>query len=169
MDMFDTIKLNALNYDRATPINEAGYDYALSVLPPVRTEFGFWAMGEVHSHTESGQEVYYWFAQFARKQFYAFLGTLEAAKKAFFDERVFCGVFPAGIVWADRKQEQHGDYKRLAFLPYDTLELKVEKSCPAHLVSQIEEDAKRIQERKGQSFPISTSGNASVVLGGQLI
>src|SRR3546814_11083186 len=39
------------------------------------------------------------------------------------DQRIFSGIYPAGIVYADRTRQTGGDYARLAFLPYDTLAL----------------------------------------------
>jgi hypothetical protein len=38
--------------------------------------------------------------------------------------RLFIGVFPCGISYADRHHEEHGDYKTLAFLPYNSLVLE---------------------------------------------
>jgi CO dehydrogenase/acetyl-CoA synthase beta subunit len=73
-------------------------------------------------------------------------------------------VYPTGIVYADRFVEEGGDYKRLAFLPYATLQLDVRKSCPQDLRKQIEEDASKIQARRGERFEVSTAGQ-SVVLG----
>lgn len=79
-------------------------------------------------------------------------------------ERIFVGVFPTGIVYADRKREKGGDYARLAFLPYSTLALKIEPDCPAALRTWIELDAASIASRRGQAFEISTSGQ-TVMLG----
>jgi hypothetical protein len=79
-------------------------------------------------------------------------------------ERVFQGVFPGGISYADRYREVQGDYARLAFLPYDTLELKFEQDCPLHLRNWITESAAAIQSRRGEQYPISTSGQ-TVLLG----
>lgn len=43
-------------------------------------------------------------------------------------DRLFSGVYPCGIVYADRYREKGGDYARLAFLPYDTLQLSMPKT-----------------------------------------
>jgi hypothetical protein len=80
--------------------------------------------------------------------------------------RIFAGVYPCGIVYADRKKEVAGDYKRLAFLDYATLTLDVEKDAPADLVSEIRVDAALIQARRGEQFQIS-SCNQTVTLGGE--
>lgn len=80
------------------------------------------------------------------------------------NERIFIGVFPGGISYADRQREKHGDYARLAFLPYDTLELKVEPDCPAELRPQIETDAAAVQAKRGELFQISSAGQ-TVMLG----
>jgi hypothetical protein len=71
---------------------------------------------------------------------------------------LFIGLFPGGVSYANRNVEEHGDFKRLAFLPYDTLALEVQKDCPPELRHRIVEDAKTIQARRGQQFRISTCG-----------
>lgn len=81
------------------------------------------------------------------------------------ESRLFVGVYPAGIVYADRKREKHGDYARCAFLDYATLTLEVEKDCPAKLREEITLDAAKIQARRGQEFQVSTCGQ-TVLLGG---
>lgn len=82
-------------------------------------------------------------------------------------DRLFAGVYPCGIVYADRKREKAGDYLRLAFLSYTTLKLEWEPnaSMPADLRDEIERDAGLIQARKGELFQISSSGQ-TVRLGG---
>jgi hypothetical protein len=90
-----------------------------------------------------------------------FVGPLTLA------ERIFSGVYPCGIVYADRQNEKSGDYKRLAFLSYSTLELDLEADCPFELQLIIVNDAKRIQSMKGQPFEISTCGQ-TVTLGSAL-
>lgn len=79
--------------------------------------------------------------------------------------RVFVGVFPTGIVYADRFVERDGDYRRLAFLPFSTLAIEVARDCPPALRAEIEADAARIQARRGEEYPISASGQ-TIVLGG---
>jgi hypothetical protein len=79
-------------------------------------------------------------------------------------QRVFIGVFPGGISYADRLRERDGDYARLAFLPYDTLKLALEKDCPYHLRPFIEASARAIQQRRGESFQLSQC-NQTVILG----
>jgi len=78
---------------------------------------------------------------------------------------LFIGIYPAGIVYADRTQEEHGDFKRLAFLDYGTLTLTVRHTCPADLKTRIEKDAAKIQAQRGQNFSIDSCGSF-VVLGG---
>ena len=62
--------------------------------------------------------------------------NFDGAVETVFDEwyhnnhRIFSGVYPTGIVWADRYIEKHGDYKKLAYLNFGTLELEVQKDCP---------------------------------------
>ena len=74
------------------------------------------------------------------------------------------GVFPTGIVWCDRYHEKNGDYKRLAYLNFKTLVLDIEKDCPAELIARIELDAKELQDKKGENFQVSSSGQ-TIVLG----
>lgn len=78
--------------------------------------------------------------------------------------RLFIGVYPGGIVYADRLREKHGDYARLAFLPYDTLRLQVEADCPPELIPRIQADAETMQSRCGEAFQISSCGQ-TVILG----
>ena len=79
-------------------------------------------------------------------------------------DRIFAGVSPGGIVYADRTREVGGDYKRLAFLPFKSLELEFERDCPHELRPAIEADAATIQARRGEYFQISTCGQG-VLLG----
>lgn len=79
-------------------------------------------------------------------------------------ERIFAGIYPEGIVYADRHRERGGDYARLAFLSFGTLKLEIEKDCPDELRRQIVAEAGRIQVRKGEPFQISTSGQ-TITLG----
>ncbi len=41
-------------------------------------------------------------------------------------DRLFIGVYPTGIAYADKWNEVDGDYKRLAFLRFATLALDIE-------------------------------------------
>lgn len=82
--------------------------------------------------------------------------------------RLFVGAFPGGMVYADRQREEHGDYKRLAFLPWHTLVLEVERDCPATLRAEIVADAALIQARRGDAYPVSACGQ-TVRLGSRII
>ncbi len=79
-------------------------------------------------------------------------------------DRLFIGVFPGGISYADRGREKHGDYAPLAFLPYDTLKLQVELDCPPALLALVHEHAATVQARRGQAMCISVAGQ-TVMLG----
>jgi hypothetical protein len=79
-------------------------------------------------------------------------------------DRLFSGIYPTGIVYADRAREVNGDYARLAYLNFDTLTLQVEHNCPADLRQRIEADAAEIQAMRGEQYRISTS-NQTVLLG----
>lgn len=84
------------------------------------------------------------------------------------EERLFVGVMPTGIVYADRSREVDGDYARCAFLPFDTLFLAVAPKCPKDMVGLIEADAATIIARRGEQFPISSS-NQTVLLGSKYV
>ena len=79
-------------------------------------------------------------------------------------QRLFIGVYPGGIVYADRYVEVNGDYKRLGFLPYDTLELQLETKCPPALADQIRADVATMQAQRGQPFRTSSCGQ-TITLG----
>lgn len=81
------------------------------------------------------------------------------------NERLFTGIYSTGIVYADRGQpEQGGDYKRLAFLGFDTLQLDMKLDCPPDLRAIIETHAAAIQAKRGEEYQITTSGQ-TVTLG----
>ena len=78
--------------------------------------------------------------------------------------RLFAGIYPCGIVYADKGREIGGDYAKLAFLPFGKLVLDVEKNCPAIMREIIEKDSAKIIAKKGKHYQISTSGQ-TVLLG----
>lgn len=80
-------------------------------------------------------------------------------------DHLFVGVFPAGISYADRSREEHGDYMKVAFLPFDSLELVVYKP-KSPLLALIRADAAKIAARRGESYQVSSSGQ-TVRLGGR--
>lgn len=82
------------------------------------------------------------------------------------EERLFIGKFPCGFVYADRHVEIYNDFKRLAFLSYNILELVIVPDCPADLKKEIEAHAKSIKDRKGELLQVTTSGQ-TVRLGGE--
>lgn len=79
-------------------------------------------------------------------------------------KRLFIGVFPTGLSYADRDVEVHGDYKKLAFLPFDNLELEIYEDCPEELKPLITQDAESIIDCKREEYRVSMSGQ-TVVLG----
>jgi hypothetical protein len=81
------------------------------------------------------------------------------------NNRLFIGVFPAGLSFADRGREEHGEYARLAFMPYATLEAEYSKSCPPELRTEIEGHVADMQRRRGEQYRISAVGQ-TVTLGG---
>ena len=77
---------------------------------------------------------------------------------------LFIGVYPGGLVYADRSREEHGDYQRVAFLPYDSLELEV-SAARSRLLPAVREHAATVQAKRGELYSISACGQ-SVRLGG---
>lgn len=80
------------------------------------------------------------------------------------NDRLFIGVYPGGVVYADRKKTVQGDYARVGFLPYDSLEFKAERGADAKLVAEARAHAEKIAARRGEPFSISSSGQ-TVILG----
>lgn len=80
-------------------------------------------------------------------------------------QRLFIGLFPAGISYADRARQQHGDYEKVAFLSYSSLELQV--CCPrSPLLAEVQKHAASMQARYGEQFQVSEAGQ-TVLLGFQ--
>ena len=78
--------------------------------------------------------------------------------------KLFIGVMPAGISYCDRTQIEDGDYKRIAFLDYETLTLKIYDS-QSSLLGMVKADAAKVQAMRGERYQVSASGQ-TVVLGG---
>ena len=77
--------------------------------------------------------------------------------------RLFIGVYPCGLVYADRFVEENGDYKKIAFLSYRTLEVEYFGKCPDDLKDRIERSVSKMLENKGKPFHISQS--QTIILG----
>ncbi len=80
------------------------------------------------------------------------------------DPRLFIGVFPTGILYADRHHYHRGQYRRLAFLPFKTLTLEWDRLVDADLFQEITLHAAEIVSRRGKSYLVSGSGQ-TVTLG----
>lgn len=80
------------------------------------------------------------------------------------NEILFIGVFSTGISYADRTQEEYGDYKKIAFLRFDDLILELKNQCPQYLWSDLIKHANNVISRKGEEYQISTSGQ-TITLG----
>jgi len=80
------------------------------------------------------------------------------------DAPLFCGVYPNGLQWADRRRTVCGDYVTVAFLFFDTLNLRIEPDCPAVFREVITHAAAAIQARRGEAYSISAC-NQTVILG----
>lgn len=79
--------------------------------------------------------------------------------------KLFKAVFPTGISYADSTREEHGDYKRVGFLPFSTLEFEV-IAPRSPLLAEARADAAKIQARRGEPFQVSAAGD-TVILGGR--
>lgn len=81
---------------------------------------------------------------------------------------LFVGVYPTGLVFADRAREHAGDYLRLAFLPFSTLELEWSGAkMPQELRDAITAQAAALEARRGEPYQISAAGQ-TVTLGGAM-
>jgi len=76
--------------------------------------------------------------------------------------RLFIGVFPGGIAYADRGREVHGDYKQLAFRSFRTGALEFYPGSKA-----FEEAIKAHSDgiKAGDVVDISASGQTTVMGG----
>jgi len=82
-------------------------------------------------------------------------------------DALFIGIYPSGIVYADRRKERGGDYTRVAFLPYNNLVLAVEKGADPELVAEARAHADTLIAQRGEAFAIDASGH-HVILGKDL-
>lgn len=81
------------------------------------------------------------------------------AKNPSLSDRLFIGMYPTGIVYADRAHEIDGDYARIAFLPYSTLQLRWApgvRELPPELRRAVEDDSMRY--KRGDLLEVSSSG-----------
>lgn len=78
-------------------------------------------------------------------------------------DNLFIGVYPGGLVYADRSHETNGDYTRVAFLPYDTLELRID-SPRSPLLAEVVQHAAAVQAKRGELYSIDACGH-TVLLG----
>jgi hypothetical protein len=82
-------------------------------------------------------------------------------------DRLFIGVMPCGISYADRAREEDGDYKKVGFLNFADLSFTAAKGANKQLLEMARLDAAKIQARKGESFQSTTVGQF-VILGHDL-
>lgn len=88
----------------------------------------------------------------------------QALRRAPVKDRLFIYGCMTGICYCDRSRERAGDWIRLAILFEDNLQLVLEGDCPDEFKPLIEADAKSYQDRRGQLYEVSTSGQ-TVTLG----
>lgn len=80
-------------------------------------------------------------------------------------DRLFVRAYHSGIVYADWADNSSGEYARVGFLPYDTLKLELNATCPEELRGRIEAHASEMQGKRGEKFEIKPG--QYVTLGGQ--
>jgi hypothetical protein len=84
-------------------------------------------------------------------------------KRTYTADDLFIGKYPTGLVYANKRVEVAGDYKRLAYLNYRTLALEVDKGCPKEFLALIQADHARMLALKHTLYSIA--GNMQIVLG----
>lgn len=148
-------------------VDEMMVEYFRDVLPPATHRSNLIQIGEPYSSVDD-RETFSTIRQENGRWYYAgHCHRGDSIEPRPVNERLFIGVFPAALSYADRKREENNDYKRLAILPYSTLELEIEKDCPAELAEEIKQHAATIQAKRGQHFQISSCGQ-TVILGSAL-
>lgn len=83
-------------------------------------------------------------------------------------DRLFIGIYPTGIVYADREVEVNGDYRVIGRLPYDTLVLQLDYACPGELIDIVRREARKMYARAGEEFEYTTS-RQTVLLGSEWV
>jgi hypothetical protein len=75
-------------------------------------------------------------------------------------DQLSVATFPTGVAYADRTRERNGDYLRLAFLPFQSLELEwaPRVRVPPEMRRLIIEHADRLRARRGEDYQVSTAG-----------
>lgn len=84
------------------------------------------------------------------------------------DGWLFIGVYPTGWSYSDKTNEAHGDFKRLAYQYYDTLELKVYDDKDANKIELIKLLADKNVKMAGEYYQITASGQ-KIKLGSGLV
>jgi hypothetical protein len=87
------------------------------------------------------------------------------AKKQSNEATLFIGIHSTCVCYCDKSKEEDGDFKTIARLFFDALELKIYEP-QSTLLPKIREHAAEIQARKGQEFQVSGCGQ-TVILGGR--
>lgn len=84
--------------------------------------------------------------------------------KAILSEEIFAGIYSTGLVYADKSYEVDGDFARLGFLSFATLELDINERATPEQQKQIRYHAARLRTRRGEQYQISQSGQ-TITLG----
>jgi|LSQX01.3.fsa_nt_gb hypothetical protein len=74
------------------------------------------------------------------------------------DGWLFIGVYPTGWSYSDKTNASSGDFKRLAFQYFDTLELKVYDDKDANKIELIKLLADKNVKMAGEYYQITSSG-----------
>jgi hypothetical protein len=78
------------------------------------------------------------------------------------NDRLFIGLYPAGIVYADKSHTAGGDYKQVAFLPYRTLTLEI-RDAESPLLESAKAHAAGIQAQRGKPLTVSACGQSALL------
>lgn len=68
------------------------------------------------------------------------------------DERLFAGVYPAGLVMCDKAVKKNNDYRDLGILFWSTLVFRPERDCPGYWLKFLQARAAVDQLRIGEPF-----------------
>lgn len=79
-------------------------------------------------------------------------------------QRLFIAIWSTGIGYYDKARIADGQYQRIAFLDYHTLEIEWHSALPSDLAAEITADAATIQAKRGQPFQFGGPGQA-IILG----
>lgn len=78
-------------------------------------------------------------------------------------DALFIGVYSEGLSYCDRRREKSGDYVRVAFLSFRTLELRIYPEMRKDMRDLVERNAAEVQARRGETYEISACGQTTLL------